>query len=704
MKCLPYCTHVSSTIAILLSLLQVVASNNPSATAADSHWVGDQTTEPNFFGSIAPWASGAFWEAFRPAGLDNVGLPQTGDAAIFDAAYDSPGAPLSEAGYELAHGGTIHFGDFEYTMLFSSSSFRRVGLDRTAVHPTPDTLRVLNGDWTFDFSPFGVTPGDSGSLDVQAEVLVGGGTQPASLRLTNGSVSAEHVSLRGSTVLSDATLTLDAATLKTNQLGLFDIGVLGTRGTVLVSGDSLLETGYMRVGENAGSNGLLRLSGGQARAEVNGMQIGATGTGRIEVRGGASLHSTSGVALANFGDNAHGEAFITDSGSVLNIDVGFTVGDSGDGILNIANGGKVLSQVVVVGNGSTAHGEVTVDGGQSAGGQSEWHAGLMVFGHGGGGKVMVTNRGKMFTDSDGAIVGNLVDGVGSVTVQAQSTWENAGTLIVGGGGEGQLLVQGSLSGNTVESLSGQIARDVGSQGTVKVTGAGSTWAIGGNLWVGGSDAAAGGTGSLAVLDHGVVTAGGVFKVWGDATADVSGGGRINVGEGVLPSDGTIRVGPGGTLAGNGTIIGDVLVDGGTVSPGASPGALHITGNYHQLPGGILTMEIGGIMPGTQYDQLLVTGNLLLEGAVNVAFIDGFLPHAGDTFNLFSGSTFQLTGPLNFFNAPPGVQFATSFDSGFFTVTVTAVPEPTSIIMAVVSGLLFLMNPVDRRRAAWKGNK
>src|SRR5699024_9897916 len=98
--------------------------------------------------------AGNFWEGFRPAGLDNVGLPQTGDDAIFDAFYDPPGEPLPGAGYELSQGGIVHFGDFEYSFLSSSSSFRRIGVDQSAVHPTPNLLRVRNGDWTFDFGPF----------------------------------------------------------------------------------------------------------------------------------------------------------------------------------------------------------------------------------------------------------------------------------------------------------------------------------------------------------------------------------------------------------------------------------------------------------------------------------------------------------------------------------------------------------------------
>jgi hypothetical protein len=129
------------------------------------------------------------------------------------------------------------------------------------------------------------------------------------------------------------------------------------------------------------------------------------------------------------------------------------------------------------------------------------------------------------------------------------------------------------------------------------------------------------------------------------------------------------VGTGGTLTGNGDIIGDVLVDGGTVSPGTSPGTLSINGDFHQLPTGLLTMEIGGTTLGAQYDQLLVSGNLLLEGMVQVAFIDGFTPQAGQSFNLFSGSAASLTGPFTFVNPPPNFQYSTSISNGEFSLSV-----------------------------------
>jgi hypothetical protein len=50
--------------------------------------------------------------------------------------------------------------------------------------------------------------------------------------------------------------------------------------------------------------------------------------------------------------------------------------------------------------------------------------------------------------------------------------------------------------------------------------------------------------------------------------------------------------PWGKVKGDGTIIGNVINEGG-VAPGNSPGTLHIEGNYDQQPSALLKMQIAG---------------------------------------------------------------------------------------------------------------
>jgi hypothetical protein len=89
---------------------------------------------------------------------------------------------------------------------------------------------------------------------------------------------------------------------------------------------------------------------------------------------------------------------------------------------------------------------------------------------------------------------------------------------------------------------------------------------------------------------------------------------------------------GGVLQGTGTIFGNVT-SAGQVSPGFSPGTITVAGDYTQTDSGTYAVEIGGLTPGTQYDQLAVSGHAALGGALSVALVNGFVPHVGDTFTI-----------------------------------------------------------------------
>ena len=111
-------------------------------------------------------------------------------------------------------------------------------------------------------------------------------------------------------------------------------------------------------------------------------------------------------------------------------------------------------------------------------------------------------------------------------------------------------------------------------------------------------------------------------------------GTTTVAEGTLlvngsySGGGTYSVNVGGTLGGTGVIQAPVVVA-GRLAPGNSPGILQIQGNYTQLPTGVLEIEVGGLEPGTQHDQLVVTGTATLAGVLQVPIIDNFHPIAGD---------------------------------------------------------------------------
>lgn len=88
---------------------------------------------------------------------------------------------------------------------------------------------------------------------------------------------------------------------------------------------------------------------------------------------------------------------------------------------------------------------------------------------------------------------------------------------------------------------------------------------------------------------------------------------------------------------------------GTFSPGFSPASLNV-GNIAFSPTSTLIIEIGGTTPGSQYDQINVAGELTLGGTLELSLINGFVPSAGQTFDILNWGT--LAGVFSDIQLPP----------------------------------------------------
>jgi outer membrane autotransporter protein len=103
---------------------------------------------------------------------------------------------------------------------------------------------------------------------------------------------------------------------------------------------------------------------------------------------------------------------------------------------------------------------------------------------------------------------------------------------------------------------------------------------------------------------------------------------------------------GGILCGAGTVTAGVR-NNGEVDPGGVgvAGRLTINGDYTQTAAGVLNIEVGGPNAGTDYDQLVVTGQATLAGTLNVTLINGYVPAHGAPFQVMTfagrgGTTFD----------------------------------------------------------------
>ncbi len=123
---------------------------------------------------------------------------------------------------------------------------------------------------------------------------------------------------------------------------------------------------------------------------------------------------------------------------------------------------------------------------------------------------------------------------------------------------------------------------------------------------------------------------------------------------------TFTVGAGGTANLNGTLnVNTVSVDaGGTLSAGASPGQANIVGDLDLGAGATTLVELAGLIAGTQYDQIDVSGgtaSLASGSTFDVDFFGGFTAGLGDSFDIlvadsisvvdFNTITFDFSGAL-----------------------------------------------------------
>jgi len=164
---------------------------------------------------------------------------------------------------------------------------------------------------------------------------------------------------------------------------------------------------------------------------------------------------------------------------------------------------------------------------------------------------------------------------------------------------------------------------------------------------------------------------------------------------------------GGLLAVD-TVTGDLVNEGGILSPDNSPGTILITGNYTQSALGTLDIQLGGLLAGSEYDVLNINGTANLGGTLDVSWYDLgsglFNASLGDSFDILTA--YSLTGEFD--NLTLAVlgnglrwQLDYLFDefgtTGIVRLTiVSAVPVPASVWL-FGSGLIGLIGIAKRKK-------
>ena len=493
---------------------------------------------------------------------------------------------------------------------------------------------------------------------------------------------------------------------------------------------SLVNVGDLEIAQRDNERGELRVVGngsaGSASVYQSGdFRLGANSDSFLSILDGGQFFSNNsaadngafGLLIGSYADfepgNGNASVRVDGAGSRLEvhgggIDVGFT-NDAGSDSLTVSNGAVVIARQaadaldvynasddsfalidaqVIVGadfvQGPTD--TVTVSG---AGSRLEFSSAYF---HGGGNaRTEVLDGGQLVQVENGDLIDRFIaHGNNSDFFDDGDFGISVGTVY----DEGALVVRGTDGAGTASTVSA--TRDIN---------------IGGGERFAGFDADNNPI-FRANAGEALVEDGALLHTTRDINVsekDGPGTGVLTVNSGATVMAQTVNVFDGGLLNGNGgTVMANVLVDGGTIGPGNSPGSLRIEGNL-QILDGLLQIEIGGTDLAL-YDQLLVTGDLIAPGGLGLelVFIDGFTPAEGDTFAFLEvlGDAPVLADlsliDLTVLGLDPGAEFTLDFTGGGLSVTTTMAPAPVPLPAALPlfgSALLALGALRRRRRAA-----
>jgi hypothetical protein len=287
----------------------------------------------------------------------------------------------------------------------------------------------------------------------------------------------------------------------------------------------------------------------------------------------------------------------------------------------------------------------------AAGALITFNAGTQIFQTGvnctGAGNTQVSGGTVTINGSSTAVNFNLISGIlngdSNITISGEFTWRG-GTM--GGHGVTQVLPGAAvlMTDAAAKTLDTRTFLDAGSG----VWDNGAVYTYNGSIFniLAGAQLEARNAVTLYY-------AGGVqtfFNIYGTllktaaaTTTTISGipvhsSGVVDVRSGTLAiSGGSFTNTPAGTIEGGGVfdVTATTFSDSGAVSPGESPGLLTWNGAFPPTRLSTMNAEIGGLEVGTQYDRLAVTGNVTLDGNLNLSLINGFVPSAGDTFEIMS---------------------------------------------------------------------
>ncbi len=437
---------------------------------------------------------------------------------------------------------------------------------------------------------------------------------------------------------------------------------------------------------------------------------------------------------------------ISDSGTLVKTGSGMLV-LSGN---NTYNGGTtILGGTLQIGNGGTTGaitGNVTNNAVLSFNRSDNYYT----FGNSiaGSGSFVMCGTGTLAltgTVSSGNITvnqGQVLANPGSLltcdlTIPAAGRFTNNGgcVYVTNLSNSGTFVGSGQINGNFVNAPSGNVriaagqslyiqnAGPTSNAGLIQVIGTGASQAqfeSAGPF----TNASGGGSGMIAAqnatleFDGGlcnqasVLFSYGISNVFGTVTNSPSGNISIAGGAGVtfygdVAQNGTLVVSTVGNIQSSAVFAGAFSGSGGFTGGGdvffegdlrpSDPVAVTFGGNAYLEGSTNTVMQLAGPAAGRQYDQIKVTGQLVLAGDLDLVLVDGFQPQADESFQLFDG---ELSGAFSQLTLPAlsnGLQWSTSNLDTNGTISVT--PEPSTLVLLAAGAVGLLGYGWRCRKAA-----
>jgi len=408
----------------------------------------------------------------------------------------------------------------------------------------------------------------------------------------------------------------------------------GSFGSISVADEfSFLDASFVPVtlGVNDGSSGSLELAD-KGRAFIQRTVVGSAGFGSIFAEIDSRL--TTGTVI--LGEQPTGDGTI-DLAEQATMEVlgQLIIGSQGSGAMEVFDSSLTVLEFISIGDQAGSFGSLVVDGQSSIAPQSgSGTLTSLTVGNLGRGGLTVT--GTTTIDINGPTqFGVGADSQALVTFFQDTALSTTGTLTVGDQGTADFTTSAVIqSGTAFIAKSGAFSSASINAGSWTINNSGPD---NGSMFVGGSDTAEGGVGTLIV--GGELNVNNRLKVWGE--------GRTVL---LLGTVNAVSVEVFGRLEGSGNINAASTHITGAVAPSRfsfATAKLVFSGDFTQLAGSTLEIQLGGLVPETEFDVIQLAGTALLNGGLlHVSLVDLgaglFAPSLGDEFAILTTGTFDPT--------------------------------------------------------------